>query len=121
MAFRRVSALFLAGQISTQMPHPVQSSGATWMEYFSLAHSLSRASVVLNVAGAAARYCGSNTLIRSTACGHTMAHFPHWIHVLVSHTGISSARLRFSHFAVPVGKVPSAGNALLGSSSPFPQ
>src|SRR5215470_18497652 len=52
-AFSRVSVLFLAGQISTQMPHPVQSSGATWMLYFILAHSLSRTSVDLKVAGAA--------------------------------------------------------------------
>ena len=34
------------------MPHPVQSSGATWMVYFRPAHSLSRASVDLKVAGA---------------------------------------------------------------------
>ncbi len=51
-AFSRVSVLFFAGQISTQMPQPVQSSGATWMLYFMLAHSLSRTSVDLNVAGA---------------------------------------------------------------------
>ena len=37
-----------------------------------------------------------------------------------SHTGISSARLRFSHFAVPIGQVPSTGNALTGSRSPLP-
>ena len=37
-----------------------------------------------------------------------------------SHTGISSARFRFSHFAVPIGHVPSTGNALTGSRSPFP-
>jgi hypothetical protein len=34
IAFRRVSLLFLAGQTSTQTPHPVQSSGATWIVYF---------------------------------------------------------------------------------------
>ena len=34
IAFSRVSLLFLAGQMSTQMPQPVQSSGATWMVYF---------------------------------------------------------------------------------------
>ena len=52
IAFRRVSLLFLAGQISTQMPHPVQSSGATWIVYFIPCHSRSRASVALHVAGA---------------------------------------------------------------------
>ena len=52
IAFSRVSCLFLTGQTSTQMPQPVQSSGATWMLYFRVAHSLSRASVDLKVAGA---------------------------------------------------------------------
>ena len=47
IAFRRASLLFFAGQISTQMPHPVQSSGATWMVYLSPCHSLSRTSVDL--------------------------------------------------------------------------
>ena len=37
-----------------------------------------------------------------------------------SHTGISSAMLRFSHCAVPVGHVPSTGKALTGSRSPLP-
>ena len=52
MAFRRVSLLFLTGQISTQTPQPVQSSGATWIVYFMPAHSLSRASQDLKVLGA---------------------------------------------------------------------
>src|SRR5438552_10083208 len=52
MAFRRVSLLFFAGQMSTQMPHPVQSSGATWIVYFKPCHSLSRTSVDLKVVGA---------------------------------------------------------------------
>src|SRR5205807_9974413 len=112
MAFSRVSGLFLAGQMSTQMPQPVQSSGATWMVYLSPAHSLSRASVDLNVLGTRVRAVGSETLIRITACGHTIAHFPHCMQVLVSQTGISRARFRFSHFAVPTGTVASAGNEL---------
>ena len=40
--------------------------------------------------------------------------------ISASQTGISSERLRFSHCAVPVGNVPSTGNALTGSSSPWP-
>ena len=56
IAFRRVSCLFLTGQMSTQTPHPVQSSGATWMVYFMPAHSLSRASQDLNVAGRAFQF-----------------------------------------------------------------
>ena len=39
---------------------------------------------------------------------------------LSSQTGISSARLRFSHFAVPIGQVPSTGKALTGRRSPLP-
>ena len=56
MAFRRTSLLFLTGQTSTQMPHPVQSSGATWIVYFMPAHSLSRASVDLKVAERASQF-----------------------------------------------------------------
>src|SRR5689334_23995813 len=37
-----------------------------------------------------------------------------------SQTGISLARLRFSHLDVSVGNVPSGGSALTGSSSPRP-
>src|ERR1700722_12961360 len=120
MAFIRVSLLFLAGHTSAQIAQPVQSSGATWIVYFNPFHSLSRASIDLKVAGAPASSLESYTLMRITECGHTMAHLPHWMQVLVSHTGISSARLRFSHLAVPVGNVPSAGNALTGNSSPRP-
>src|SRR4051812_26178177 len=120
MALSRVSCLFLTGQTSTQTPHPVQSSGATWMVYFIPAHSLSRASQDLNVDGAPASSLLSYTLIRITACGQTMAHLPHCMQIFESQAGISSARLRFSHCAVAVGKVPSHENALTGSSSPFP-
>src|ERR1700722_16329898 len=52
IAFRRTSLLFFTGQTSTQTPHPVQSSGATWIVYFMPAHSLSRALHVLKVDGA---------------------------------------------------------------------
>src|SRR5215470_13600019 len=83
-------------------------------------HSRSRTSVALNVAGALDRWEASYTLIRITACGHTMAHLPHWMQVFASHTGISSAMLRFSHLLVPVGYVPSGGKALTGISSPWP-
>src|SRR5579864_1520462 len=116
MAFSRTSLLFLTGQMSTQTPHPVQSSGATWMVYFMPAHSLSRVSHDLNVAGAPSSSLLSYTLMRMTACGQTMAHLPHWMQIFESHAGISRARLRFSHRALAVGKVPSHENALTGSS-----
>ena len=54
------------------------------------------------------------------ACGQTSAHWLHWMQILESQTGISSAMLRFSHFAVAIGQVPSIGNALTGSRSPLP-
>ena len=54
------------------------------------------------------------------ACGQMATHFKHWIQVFSSHTGISSAMLRFSHCAVPVGKVPSMGILETGRSSPRP-
>ena len=37
-----------------------------------------------------------------------------------SQTGISAARLRFSHRVVPVGQVPSTGKAETGRRSPWP-
>ena len=40
--------------------------------------------------------------------------------IFESQTGISSAMLRFSHFAVATGQVPSTGKALTGSRSPLP-
>ncbi len=58
--------------------------------------------------------------MRMTLCGQIMAHLPHWMQTSGSHTGISAAMLRFSHFAVPVGYVPSAGSALTGKLSPSP-
>src|SRR5712691_11459103 len=42
------------------------------------------------------------------------------MHRSVSHTGTSSAMLRFSHCAVATGYVPSTGKALTGSRSPRP-
>src|SRR3972149_8284186 len=55
------------------------------------------------------------------ACGQAMTHLLHWVQLTGCHAGISSARLRFSHFAVAVGQVPSTGNALTGSASPLPE
>ena len=54
------------------------------------------------------------------ACGHTSAHWLHWMQISESQTGISSARFRFSHFALATGHVPSTGKALTGSRSPLP-
>ncbi len=104
MAFNRVAVLFFAGQTSTQMPQPVQSSGATWIVYCSPSNSRSRAAHGLERRRRALeRVLGSYTLMRMTPCGQTIAHLPHWMHRPRPTTGISSAMLRFSHWAVPVG------------------
>src|SRR5262249_38443768 len=120
IALSRVCDLFFAGHTSTHRVHPVQSSGATWIEYFNPCQSRSLASHALNVGGAVAKQFGSYALMRMTACGHTIAHLPHWMHVAGSQTGISVAMLRFSYCAVPVGNVPSQGSALTGRLSPQP-
>jgi len=52
-------ALSLAGQTWTQMPQPVQSSGATWMVYFMPLNSLPLKSTALKVAGALFRQSDS--------------------------------------------------------------
>src|SRR5208282_4622842 len=72
----------------------------------------------LNVGGASLARSNGNTLARMAACGQTNGHLPQYMHNSSSHTGISCARLRLSHIEVPVGQVPSLGNALTGRRSP---
>ena len=79
MAFNRASDLLRAGQTSTQIPQPVQSSTATCSVYFNPFHSGNRASADLNDEGAPWRTAASYTLLRMTACGQTITHLPHWI------------------------------------------
>src|SRR5678815_2748471 len=109
-----------AGQTLTQRLQPVQSSGATWIVKKLSSYSLPLYCVDLKVAGASASALSSYTFARMAACGHTSAQWLHWMQIFESHTGISSARFRFSHFAVPTGQVPSIGKALTGSRSPLP-
>src|SRR4051812_11916298 len=59
IAFKRASDLFRAGQTSTQIPHPVQSSTATCKVYCSSFHSGRRADRDLNVGGAFVRRASS--------------------------------------------------------------
>ena len=54
------------------------------------------------------------------ACGQTRAHLLHWMQIFASQMGTSSAMVRFSHFVVPSGQVPSTGKAETGSRSPLP-
>lgn len=58
-------------------------------------------------------------MARIAACGQTSAHWLHWMQTSGSQIGISAARLRFSHCAVPVGQVPSTGKAETGRRSPW--
>ncbi len=117
-ALRAVLVLSLAGQASTHKPHPVQSSGETWMVNLAPGNSLNLASRLLKEAGALASRPGAYTFWRITACGQTIEHLPHWMHKALSQTGISRVMLRFSHWVVPLGKVPSIGIALTGRESP---
>jgi len=114
------SLLLRAGQTSTQIPQPVQSSGATWIVISRPWCSRSFHSFVLNPTGPPSAAAGSNTFIRIAAWGQTKAHFAQSMQIAGSHTGISRAMLRFSHRAVSVGKVPSTGSALTGRRSPSP-
>ena len=43
-----------------------------------------------------------------TACGHTIAHWLHWIHLAESHSGTLTAIPLFSKAAVPASNVPSS-------------
>ena len=52
--------------------------------------------------------------------GRPAAHLLHWMQIFGSQIGISAAMVRFSQRAVPVGQVPSTGNAETGSRSPLP-
>ncbi len=120
MALCAATSLLLAGQIATHTPHPVQSSGATWI-VTSLPGSLrSVHSFERKPAGAPASPPGSNTFILMAACGQTSAQRAQSMQISGSQIGISAAIERFSQRAVPVGKVPSTGIALTGSRSPSP-
>src|SRR4029079_431927 len=111
-------ALSFAGHIITHNPQPVQSSGATCTVY-SPRRSVPLNGTCLKVAGALASASCGYTLTRIAAWGQTSAHLLHWMHKDASHTGMSAAMLRRSHCAVPVGHVPSTGNALTGRRSPL--
>src|SRR5512133_1325074 len=109
-----------AGQISTQSEQPVQSSGATWRAYLLPFTSGDLKSIVTKSFGAPFAASGAKYFGRMAACGQMSAHLLHWMQRLGSHTGISSAMDRFSHLDVPVGQVPSSGNAETGRRSPLP-
>ena len=73
------------------MPHPVQSSGATWIVIFIPGRRRSFQSLARNPAGARSSTAGGNTFMRIAACGHTSAHFAQSMQIDGSQIGISSA------------------------------
>ena len=123
MALCLTTSLLRDGQMSTQMPQPVQSSGATCSVYDQPLYgppSLPRQGTLLKPAGAFFRSSGEYTFMRMAACGHISGQSAHWVQMSASQIGISCAMLCFSHCEVALGKVPSTGSADTGSRSPLP-
>ena len=120
IALCRTSDFDFAGHTSTHTPHPVQSSGATWIVIAIPDTSFDRKALDLKPSGAAASSVGSYTFIRIVVCGHTAAQRPQSMQMSGSKMGISCAIERFSYLAVPVGKTPSTGSADTGNRSPSP-
>ena len=89
-------SLLIAGHTSTHTPHPVQSSGATWIVIHRPGSSRSFHSFQRKPSGAWSIETGSKTFIRIAACGQTSAHFAQSMQIAGSHDGISRAMLRFS-------------------------
>ena len=95
------------GQIFTQLEQPKQSSGDTAIRNC-------KPSLLPN-AGIASKFAGpllTSSSVASTgrivACGHTNAHWLHWIQFSLIQCGTNNAAPRFSYAAVPFGKVPSS-------------
>ncbi len=75
--------------------------------------------MVLKVAGALATSSSVSRAGRIEACGHTMAHWLHWMQFSMTHSGTLMATPRFSYWVVATGKMPSGAKVLTGSSSPL--
>ena len=76
MAFFSGLFLFLAGQLITHAPQPVQSSTATWVVNLRPAKS-ALPGADLNVLGAFASSLSLYALMRIAACGQTSEQIPH--------------------------------------------
>ena len=95
IALRRTSDLSNAGHWPTHTPHPVQSSGATWI--VSSSPGFSRLRKPLEGWSAWSGFsAGSKTLIRIAACGQTIVHLPQSMQRSDSQIGILVAIVRFS-------------------------
>ena len=112
-------AFSLAGQMSAQLPQPMQSSVFTWMRKPRPLSSLPRAGMVSKPLGAALASVSSSRAGRMAACGQTTAHWLHWMQFSLSHCGTLMATPRFSYWLVATGKEPSGLKELTGRLSPF--
>ena len=90
------SSLECAGHVSTQIPQPVQSSGATWIVISIPGRSRAFHSFERKLSGAPSSASGAKTFIRIAACGQTSAHFAQSMQIEGSQIGISRAIERFS-------------------------
>ena len=115
------SALSLAGQMSAQLPQPVQSSEDTCILYCNPSSPLPLASIVSNVSGALAASSSFKSIGLITACGQMYEHWLHWIQFSFFQCGRLTAIALFSNLAVPFSKVPSSIpiNLDTGRVSPF--
>ena len=113
-------AFCLAGHMSAQFPHPVQSIGLTCILYCNPSNPLPIAFLVLKLSGALAASSSFTNTGLIHAWGQTYAHWLHWIQLSVIHSGTLTATPRFSYAAVPAGNVPSSkpSNALTGKLLP---
>ena len=90
IALRRGFSLFFAGQTTTQRPHPVQSSAATWIvNCFSPKVFGARGARTGRSDGASESREGSKIFPRMVAWGQCIEHFMHWMQTAGSQTGTS--------------------------------
>ena len=89
-------AFSLAGHMSAQFPHPVQSSGLTWILYFNPSNPLPNAFLASNPSGALANSSSVTNTGLIHAWGHIKEHWLHWIQLSIIHSGTSTAIPRFS-------------------------
>ena len=104
---------------STHSWQPVQSRGDTWMRKRMLFSAPPPVALsVLKPSGAFAASSSVSSTGRMQACGHTVAHWLHWMHLSICHSGFMMAMPRFSYCVVPEGITPPGRNADTGRLSP---
>ena len=89
----------LPGHSLTQTPHPTQFLGETWIlnfNPFDCGPPIASRTSPFAISGSPATSFSSNKNGLIVACGHTNAHWLHWIQFSFAHTGTLSAIERFS-------------------------